>query len=435
LGYGFPEDSLWNGVKQEPDVIAVDAGSTDPGPYYLGSGKTLVPDSSVLRDLKLLVKAQRKLCVPLVVGSAGGAGSEPHVNKTLNVLKKAIESVGGHYRVKVLYSDVDRDFLERVVEEGRSVVDLGFDRDFTEVIKDPGVVIAQNGVESVIEALKDDVDIVLAGRVVDIASFAALPWMKGFDKGLAVHMAKILECGAIAADPGSGADGLLGILGKSEFEVRPLNPARRTTVMSVAEHALYERVDPYRESIPGGYADFKEAKYEEIDTGVVVRGSKWVDARNYMVKLEGVRPAGHRVIVIAGARDPVFLSNLKELYESAVRFTRDQLGSSFRVYPRFYGWNGVLGESESRRIGHEVGIVLEVVAEDRSIAEAAAGLIRSTLLHIGWPDRKTTAGNLAFPFSPSDFYTGLAYEWSLWHLVELNDPLETTRIEEVTVNG
>ena len=31
LGYGFPEDSFNIGIAQKPDLIAVDAGSTDPG--------------------------------------------------------------------------------------------------------------------------------------------------------------------------------------------------------------------------------------------------------------------------------------------------------------------------------------------------------------------------------------------------------------------
>jgi len=413
----------------------VDAGSTDPGPYYLGSGKTLVPDPSVQRDLALLLRVQQQLGVPLVIGSAGGSGSKIHVNKTLDTLKRAVEYVGGQYKVRVLYSDVGSDFLERILEEKRQTIDLGIGLSIDEALKDPGVVVAQNGVESIIEALKDDVDIVVAGRVVDVAPFAALPWMKGFDKGLAVHMAKILECGAIAADPGSGADGLLGVLRQGEFEIRPLNPKRRTTIMSVAEHALYERSDPYRETIPGGYVDFRNATYEQVDSGVVVRGSAWMDAKRYMVKLEGSRPVGHRFIVIAGARDPLFISKITELFESAVKFAVEELGGGFSVHPRFYGWNGVLGSSEPMNPSHEVGIVLEVVADDKNKAEAAAGLIRSTLLHMGWSSRKTTAGNLAFPFSPSDIYAGMAYEWSLWHLIELENPLETSSLKEVVLSG
>lgn len=38
LGYGFPIASFEAGIAKGPDLIAADAGSTDPGPYYLGSG-------------------------------------------------------------------------------------------------------------------------------------------------------------------------------------------------------------------------------------------------------------------------------------------------------------------------------------------------------------------------------------------------------------
>ena len=34
LGYGFPKESFEEGMKRKPDLIAVDAGSTDPGPFY-----------------------------------------------------------------------------------------------------------------------------------------------------------------------------------------------------------------------------------------------------------------------------------------------------------------------------------------------------------------------------------------------------------------
>ncbi len=40
LGYGFPEKSFRRGIEKKPDLIAVDAGSTDPGPHYLGIGKS-----------------------------------------------------------------------------------------------------------------------------------------------------------------------------------------------------------------------------------------------------------------------------------------------------------------------------------------------------------------------------------------------------------
>ena len=34
---------------------------------------------------------------------------------------------------------------------------------------------------------------------------------------------------------------------------------------------------------------------------------------------------------------------------------------------------------------------------------------------------KATAGNLAFPYSPSDFHGGEVYNFSVYHLMEIND--------------
>jgi hypothetical protein len=43
---------------------------------------------------------------------------------------------------------------------------------------------------------------------------------------------------------------------------------------------------------------------------------------------------------------------------------------------------------------------------------------RSTLLHYGYAGRKATAGNLAFPYSPSDIEVGGVYEFSVYCLLE-----------------
>ena len=53
------------------------------------------------------------------------------------------------------------------------------------------------------------------------------------------------------------------------------------------------------------------------------------------------------------------------------------------------------------------------------VPDALLGLARSKALHQGFPDRKATAGNLAFPFSPSDFAGGAVYEFALYHLTDL----------------
>ena len=65
--------------------------------------------------------------------------------------------------------------------------------------------------------------------------------------------------------------------------------------------------------------------------------------------------------------------------------------------------------------------VIEAVGSTQETADAICGTTRSTLLHYGYPDRISTAGNLAFPFSPSDFSAGEIFEFSVYHLVTVDD--------------
>ncbi len=66
LGYGFPEASFRAGLAKKPHLIGADAGSTDPGPYYLGAGKSFTDRSAVKRDLRFMLKAGVGLGVPVV---------------------------------------------------------------------------------------------------------------------------------------------------------------------------------------------------------------------------------------------------------------------------------------------------------------------------------------------------------------------------------
>ena len=58
---------------------------------------------------------------------------------------------------------------------------------------------------------------------------------------------------------------------------------------------------------------------------------------------------------------------------------------------------------------------------------------KSSLLHCPFESRKTTAGNLAFPFSPSDLEGGPVYEFSVYHLLEADDSRSFFTPEFVTI--
>ncbi len=84
---------------------------------------------------------------------------------------------------------------------------------------------------------------------------------------------------------------------------------------------------------------------------------------------------------------------------------------------------------------HELGIVIEAVAKDQETADTICSFARSTLLHYGYEGRISTAGNLAFPYSPSDLKAGGVYTFSVYHLMDVNDPCELFPMEMETVVG
>lgn len=428
LGYGFPDSSFERGISFGPDVIAVDAGSSDPGPYYLGSGKCFVSRVAVKRDLTYLLRAARTLRVPLVIGSAGGSGAKPHLEWCYDILMEVAKEEGVSFRLAVITADVEHSYLQDALWNGR-IKSLGPVPELTEAdISASTYLAAQMGIEPFLKAFDGGADVILAGRSYDPAVFAAFPVWKGFNKGLALHLGKILECAAIAALPGSGSDCMMGFLEEDRFMVEPANTERRATVESVSAHTLYEKSNPYLLPGPGGALDLYKTEFEQVtERRVAVRGSLFRE-QPYTVKVEGAKKIGYRVVTIAGARDPRFIEHLDEIIAGVEERTLGNFQwekDNFKLMFHVYGKNGVLGEQEPHpQPGHEVGIVIEAVAETQELAEAVLGFARSTMLHFGFPGRLATAGNLAFPYSPSDFKVGAAYVYSVHHLLSLTSPDE-----------
>ncbi|HEY8613841.1 MAG TPA: hypothetical protein VIL69_21475, partial [Roseomonas sp.] len=74
LGSGFNIEAFKRGLSLSPDFIGQDAGSTDMGPYYHGSGKPFLPLATYRHDLGIMLRAARAAKIPLVVGSALTSG-------------------------------------------------------------------------------------------------------------------------------------------------------------------------------------------------------------------------------------------------------------------------------------------------------------------------------------------------------------------------
>lgn len=428
LGYGFPEASFRNAMAQSPDAIVVDAGSTDAGPHKLGAGTAIVSRMACKKDLKLLMEGARTQAIPLLIGSAGGSGARKHVLWTLDIIEELAREMQWKPRVAVIWADIPNDAILAALARGDvekmspNVPDLT-----EEALAATTGVVAQMGAEPILKALDTGAQIILCGRAYDPAPFAAVGIKRGHDPALAYHLGKILECGALCAEPGTTKDCMLGMLDDSGFEVWPADSRRSCTPVTVAAHTFYEKDHPYLLKGPGILLDLSGCRFTEMGQGRVrVTGSR-LEPAPYTIKLEGARLRAYRTFVLAGIRDPLLIRQLDQVEAEVCRQVREYYAeidpAEYQIHFYHYGLDGVMGQLEpDRTLPHEIGLMFEVLAQTQEVANAICATVRSCYLHFGYPGRKSTAGNLAFPFAPSDVPFGAVYAFSAYHLMRVEDP-------------
>ena len=112
LGYGYTEEAFRRGLEQKPDFIAADGGSMDPGPYYLGEGIPFVSRKAMKRDLALMIEAGIEHNIPVMVGSAGGGGSDPQVAFVREIAEEIAKEKGLSFRMAVIHAEQPKDFIK-----------------------------------------------------------------------------------------------------------------------------------------------------------------------------------------------------------------------------------------------------------------------------------------------------------------------------------
>lgn len=444
LGYGFTEAAFERALGLRPHMIGCDAGSMDPGPYYLGEGVPFVSRAAMKRDLALALTGARAIDVPLLIGSAGGGGGTPHLAAAREVLEEVARERGLSFRLAQIGAEVDKDWLKAKARAGK-LTPLGPIEPLTEeTIEATHRVVAMMGAEPYQAALAQGADVVLAGRSSDAAIFAALPTARGMDAGLAWHLGKIIECGGAVVTPKIGQDCVLARLRADHFVVEPGHPEKRCERIRIAAHTLYENPSPYELVEPEGTLDTRACTYEQAGPrSVRVSGSRLHKADRYTVKLEGVSRLGFRAMFVAGIRDPGLIGQLDPFFEGVRAKVREEAAGlgiaegSYRLTFRAYGRDAVMGGLDPARNEppHEVGLMVECIGADEDQARAVLAKARYCCLHNDFPGRLCISGNLAFPFSPSDVSVGWAYAFTVWHVAELDDPLECFPIEMVEIGG
>lgn len=439
LGSGFREDSLRRAMALAPDFIGADAGSTDPGPYYLGSGESQFSDSACKRDLRLMLLAGRAADIPVIVGSAGTGGSDVQLARLAGLAREIAREEKLSFRLALIHSEQDRDYLKRRLREGRIRPLANAPALDERVIERSSHIVGMCGIEPYIEALRNGAQVILAGRSSDTSIFAALPVMRGFNPATVWHAAKILECGAACVVLRKYPDCMFATVTDDYFIVEPPNPEYRCDPASVASHNLYENATPYELLEPSGVLDTRGARYEAVsERAVRVSGSSFRPAARYTVKLEGAELAGYQSLVIGAVRDPLILRQFDSWLAGLLRAAQERIAAVFgagietryRLDARVFGRNAAMGPLEPETsLGHEVGVLLQVTAESQELARALAQSVSHIAVHYPVPEWTGLITSIAFPYSPAELDRGACYRFNLNHVVEPDSPLEMFRIE------
>jgi hypothetical protein len=428
LGTGFKADTLARAAVGA-DFIGCDAGSSDPGPYYLGSGMPLASDAAVARDLELMIAAGLEHGIPVLVGSAGTAGARPHLDRTVAIVRALAARNDWHFTLGIVDSEISADTVVEAFEDGRLTPLAGAPLVSAESIRAASHIVAMQGPECFVDALQQGAQVVIAGRSSDTSIFAAVPLMRGIPAGIAFHAAKILECGAAAAVERKYPDSMTALLDERGFTVEPPNPAMVCTPQSVASHTFYETADPFRLVEPTGTLVTTNAVYTAVsDRAVRVTGSEFEHAGHYTTRLEAATLVGYRTVVFAGVRDPIVVGQIDDYVERTNAVIEGKIADSlgvatneYRMRWNVYGRNGTLGrfEPETRVTGHEIALLIDIVAADQSTAQAIGAIAWHTALHQPVPEYSGLVSNLAFPMSPPATNAGPVYEFTINHAMHV----------------
>ncbi|MGF6988946.1 hypothetical protein M2150_000182 [Lachnospiraceae bacterium PM6-15] len=438
VGAGISSEAFARGMAMNPDVIAMDAGSTDSGPAYLAKGMCKYSQKALEHDIETAIKGACEAKIPVLIGSSGTCGTDNMVDEMAEIAANVLKKYELSAKIAKIYTQQSTSTLIKKWDQGKIKALPGAPEITRNTFAECENIVALAGAESFIEAYKQGADIILCGRSTDTAIMAALPLYKGMSEGASWHGAKTVECGAQCSDT-SGNNCVLLEVDSEGFTVTPTMPGTRCTPYTVSAHLIYENVNPFCLTEPSGAFLTETAVYIQKDEqSVRVTGSGFEKAPIYTMKLEGSRAVGYQNISLVGIADREIMENPKKWIDNVRNhvqnildrngFDRDSYSFDFKMY----GYNAVVDNSVTgdKYIPREIGVLLTVTADTQELATQIAKEFNPYLLHC--PVELTSDSNLlptfAFPFSPVDCPRGPVYEFCLHHVVEVDDPLELVKI-------
>jgi Acyclic terpene utilisation family protein AtuA/Pre-toxin TG len=433
------EESFRIAAATKPDYYCCDSGSDDIGASALGDDRSVSMYKWQKHDLELMLLAAREQGVPMIVGSSGDTGANSRVNIYVQIIKDlAKEHDLPPFKLAYFYSEVDKAYLSNKLESEVVIEGLdGRDPISQEDLDKTERVVAVAGIHPFVKALDMGADVIIGGRSSDCAIFAAPAIREGFPEANAYYLGKVLECASFCAEPYGAKESIIGTITHDDVKVTAMHPNQSCTIASVSGHAMYERSNPFFEYFAGGMLDMTDCHYEQYDEKTCrITGSKYVPIEgDIKVKLEGAGKVGEKFIGIAGVRDPYTIKHIDEVLRLAKEQVAEEFaGEEYHLNFRTFGKDGVMGALEPVKEikSHELGIVVEGIAQSKETAEALTLFATRQIFYARLPEVKGTAGTAAFLIDDV-IYARPSYSWTMNHVIPVKDSLELfdVHVEEV----
>ncbi|EPE33569.1 hypothetical protein GLAREA_06582 [Glarea lozoyensis ATCC 20868] len=454
LGYGFDESLIYKALQdlatnETPTALILDSGSTDGGPLKLATGSMTAPRVAYIRDLRKLLALSHEFKVPVIISSAGGDGTNEHVDEVLAIVQEIIEEEPKtNYKFKAvgIYSGVTKvKVLKALAADEVTGCGVSVPALTTQDVEDATVVVAQMGPEPFMDVMgAETYDIIIGGRAYDPSPYIAfcadlatkkfgLPFesLKPTQLGGFAFMGKIMECGALCSIPKS-ASSKATIYCDGTFDIVPLSPNSYCSPVSVAAHTLYEKTRPDILPGPGGSLHLDASKYEQLADGRSVRvtGAIFKLSRQnrlpYTVKLEAAKIIGYRTLLMGGFRDPILIKGIDSFLERAKAYVKQQHKESPGTWEldwHVYGVDGIMGSLEPGDPSYqprEVFLVGEALASSQELATSVASCARIACVHGPYPGQRGTGGNFAMGVGGKlEVEMGPCAEFCIYHLMPL----------------
>ncbi|MEX1031149.1 MAG: acyclic terpene utilization AtuA family protein [Paenibacillaceae bacterium] len=433
------EGSFKIGAATKPDYYCCDSGSDDIGPAPLGADKSVSMYDWQVHDLELMLLAAREQGVPMIIGSSGDTGSNSRVDLYVQIIKDLAKKHNlSNFKLAYFYSEVDKEYIRKQMLNGISVEGLDGRNNLTlEELDKTDRIVAVAGVHPFIKALDMGADVIIGGRSSDAAIFAAPAIKEGFPEHLSYYLGKVLECASFCAEPYAAKESVIGTISQEDVKVTAMHPDQRCTIASVAGHAMYERSNPFFEYFAGGMLDMTNCNYEQYDHKTCkITGSEFYPIKGKIkVKLEGVGKVGEKYMGIAGIRDPYTIQHIDKVIQMAKDHVEEMAsGQPYFLDFKVFGKNGVMGDMEPVKEikSHELCIIIEGIASTAELAEQVALMATRQIFYARLPEVKGTAGTASFVLDETLKCTA-AYEWSMNHVIPVNDPMELFDVHMIEV--